>query len=63
MVMSVGEMVDGALAGLDRGEFVTMPSLPNRADWDAFEAARQRLIPNLSGAHPAARYQAPSLED
>jgi len=60
-VMSVGEMVDAALAGLDLGEFVTIPSLPDIADWDAFEAARQRLIPNLSCAHPAARYQAPSL--
>jgi short-subunit dehydrogenase len=63
IVMPVGEMVDAALAGLDLGEFATIPSLPDMADWDAFEAARQRLIPNLSGAHPAARYRAPSLED
>ena len=63
IVMPVGEMVDAALAGLDLGEFATIPSLPDMADWDAFEAARQRLIPNLSRAHPAARYRAPSLED
>ena len=63
IVMPVGEMVDTALAGLDLGEFATIPSLPDMADWDAFEAARQRLIPNLSRAHPAARYRAPSLED
>jgi short-subunit dehydrogenase len=63
IVMPVGEMVDAALAGLDLGEFATVPSLPDMADWDAFEAARQRLIPNLSRAHPAARYRAPSLED
>jgi uncharacterized protein len=63
IVMPVGEMVDAALAGLDLGEFATIPSLPDIADWDAFEAARQRLIPNLSRAHPAARYRAPSLED
>ena len=61
-VMSVGEMVDGALAGLDLGELVTIPSLPDIADWDAFEGARQRLIPYLAGAHRAARYQAPSLD-
>ena len=63
IVMPVGEMVDAALAGLDLGEFATIPSLPDMADWDAFEAARQRLIPNLSRAHPAARYRAPPLED
>jgi uncharacterized protein len=63
IVMPVGEMVDAALAGLDLGEFATIPSLPDMADWDAFEAARQRLIPNLSSAHPAVRYRAPSLED
>jgi short-subunit dehydrogenase len=53
--MPVGEMVDAALAGLDLGEFATIPSLPDMADWDAFEAARQKLLPNLSHAHPAAR--------
>jgi uncharacterized protein len=56
IVMSVGEMVDAALSGLDLGEFATIPSLPDIADWDAFEAARQKLLPNLSYAHPAARY-------
>jgi len=63
IVMPVAEMVDAALAGLDLGEFATIPSLPDMADWDAFEAARQRLIPNLSCAHSAARYRAPSLAD
>jgi len=56
-VMPAGEMVDAALAGLDLGEFATIPSLPNIADWDAFEAARQKLLPNLSFALPAARYR------
>jgi uncharacterized protein len=58
IVMPVEEMVDAALAGLDLGEFATIPSLPNIADWDAFEGARQKLMSNLSRAHPAARYQA-----
>jgi hypothetical protein len=48
-------MVDAALAGLDQGEFATVPSLPNLADWNAYEAARQALMPNLSRAEPAAR--------
>jgi uncharacterized protein len=55
-VMPVGKMVDAALAGLDLGELVTIPSLPYMAAWDALEAARRRLTPHLSRAHPAARY-------
>jgi hypothetical protein len=35
---------------------VTIPSLPDLADWNAYEAARQALMPNLSRAHPAERY-------
>ena len=57
IVMSAGNMVDAALAGLDLGETITIPSLPDTADWDAFEAARQRLRPNLSRKRPADRYQ------
>jgi hypothetical protein len=30
--MPAGEMVDAALAGLEQGEFVTLPSLPELAD-------------------------------
>jgi short-subunit dehydrogenase len=57
IVMPASEMVDAALAGLDQGEFVTSPSLPNVGDWQAFEAARQNLVPNLSHNIPAARYR------
>jgi len=57
MVMKADEMVDAALAGFDQGEFITIPSLPDLADWDAYEAARQHLIPKLSLRAPAARYQ------
>lgn len=56
IVMSAQDMVDAALAGLDQGERVTLPSLPELADWNAFEAARAALTPNLSRAVPAARY-------
>jgi len=55
-VMSAEDLVDAALAGLDQEEFVTIPALPNAADWDAFEAAREALLPNLSRATPAKRY-------
>lgn len=55
-VMGVEEMVDAALAGLDMGEAVTIPSLPDVADWERFDAARLALGPNLSRDHAAARY-------
>jgi short-subunit dehydrogenase len=57
MLMGVDELVDAALAGLDQGELVTIPSLPDAAAWDAFTAARHALGPHLSRAHPAARYR------
>jgi len=56
IVMSAEDLVDAALAGLDQGEIVTIPSLPNAADWQAFEAARAALGPNLSRTTPAERY-------
>jgi uncharacterized protein len=56
-LMEVDEMVDAALAGLDAGEEVTIPSLPEVADWAAFEAARAHLGPNLSRNHAADRYR------
>jgi short-subunit dehydrogenase len=56
MVMSAEDMVDASLAGLDQGEFVTIPSLPHVADFEAFEKARAALAPNLSRKVPASRY-------
>jgi uncharacterized protein len=56
IVMSADDLVDAALAGFDAGEFVTIPALPEIADWNAFESARLALGPNLSKAKPAARY-------
>lgn len=56
MVMDVNDMVDAALAGFDQGETVTIPALPDMADYDAYIAARTALRPNLSLARPAPRY-------
>ena len=56
-VMDVDDMVDAALAGFDQGELVTIPSLPDAADWDAALAAKAKLYPNLSRSHPAARFK------
>jgi short-subunit dehydrogenase len=55
-VMTAEDMVDAALAGFDQGEFVTIPALPNAGQWEAYEAARQALTPNLFHSEPAARY-------
>jgi uncharacterized protein len=55
-VMTTEDMVDASLAGLDQGEFVTIPALPNAADFGAYETARLALSPNLSRKDPAARY-------
>ena len=41
-LMDVDEMVDAALAGLDMGEAVTIPSLPDMADWSRFNDAAWR---------------------
>lgn len=57
MVMEVGEMVDAALSGLDQNELVTIPSLPQAADWQAYIKARDALGPNLSRSSAAARYK------
>jgi hypothetical protein len=57
MIMEVGEMVDAALAGFDQGELITIPSLPDATDWQAFIAARGALGPNLSRNHAASRYK------
>ena len=57
IVMSADELVDAALAGLDQHELITIPSLPDIADWERLNAARLALQPNLSRNHAAARYQ------
>src|SRR5271170_7608901 len=56
IVMTAENMVDASLAGLDQHELITIPALPDSADWDRYEAARKALGPNLSRQKPAARY-------
>ena len=56
IVMTAEDMVDAALAGLDQHELITIPSLPDIADWETYESARKTLGPNLSRQKPAARY-------
>ncbi|HWU15430.1 MAG TPA: SDR family oxidoreductase [Caulobacter sp.] len=56
MLMEVDDLVDAALAGFHQGELITIPSLPDPADFAAYDAARAHLLPNLSRNRPAARY-------
>ena len=57
IVMSAEEMVDAALSGLDQGELITIPSLPDAREWDAFNSARVALGRNLSRNQAADRYK------
>jgi short-subunit dehydrogenase len=57
-VMDVGELVDAALVGFDRREAITIPSLPDFAQWEAFSAARHAMLPNFRQVHAAERYAA-----
>lgn len=58
MIMEVDDMVDAALAGFDQNEPVTIPSLPDQAEFERYTAARLALGPNLSRNAPAERYLA-----
>jgi hypothetical protein len=49
--------IGAALAALDQGELITIPSLPDPADWAALDGARAQLGPNLSRRHAAVRYK------
>ena len=57
ILMEVDAMVDAALVGLDCRELVTIPSLPDLMDWEAYTAARLHLGPNLSRHQAADRYK------
>lgn len=56
IVMSAEDMVDASLVGFDRGELITIPSLGDESQWQAFEGARQAMFGGLSASAPAARY-------
>jgi short-subunit dehydrogenase len=57
IVMSSEDLVDAALVGLDRGEFVTVPALQDSSLFDAYESARQAMIGKLSSRLAAPRYR------
>ncbi len=57
-MMEVGEMVDAALVGFDARESVTIPPLHDGKAWDAFQGARQAMLPGFGEIHPTPRYTA-----
>ena len=60
IVMSVEEMVDAALVGLDQGELVTIPGLHDGDEWTRFEAARLAISQRFGNSVPASRYRIPA---
>jgi uncharacterized protein len=59
IVMSVEDMVDAALVGLDQGELVTIPGLQDGDEWTRFEAARRAISQRFGNSLPAPRYGIP----
>ncbi|MCZ7497343.1 SDR family oxidoreductase [Agrobacterium tumefaciens] len=57
-VMEVDDLVDAALVGFDRREAVTIPPLHEAARWDAHQAARQAILPDIAQSKPGERYLA-----
>jgi uncharacterized protein len=43
--------------GFDRREAVTIPPLHDAGQWDAFQAARQTVLPGFAQVHAAERYR------
>lgn len=56
--MTADDLVDAALAGLDQGELVTIPTLHDGEGWTQWEAARRALTPHFANAKAAPRYVA-----
>lgn len=60
IVMSPEHVVDAALAGLDEGELVTIPSLQGGDEWTRFEDARLAISRRFGNSMPAPRYRIPA---
>ena len=58
-VMDVDTLVDAALVGFDHRELITIPTLKDEGQWEAFDAARLAMLPNFRSDTPAERYREP----
>jgi short-subunit dehydrogenase len=56
-IMTPDDCVDAALAGLDQGETVTLPSLDDQKLWEDYNSARTNLLNATQTGRPASRYQ------
>jgi len=56
-MMEVDEMVDAALVGFDRKEAITIPPLPDAAQWQSFDDARKAMLPGFRQERAAERYR------
>lgn len=54
--MTAEQLVDAALAGMDRREEVTLPSVHDEKLWTAYDAARAQLFGGTQNGSPAQRY-------
>jgi uncharacterized protein len=61
-VIRLRYMVGAALVSFDRGQVVTIASLPRARERQTHEPTCQAQLPNLSVAEPAARYATSALE-
>ena len=55
-VMTAEDCVDAALAGLDQGEAVTLPSVEDSTLWSEFDVIRNKMLAASQSSHPASRY-------
>lgn len=55
-MMEVDELVDAALVGFDHREPVTIPPLHDVEQWNAYQMARQAMLPGFSQMQAAERY-------
>ena len=56
ITMRADDLVDAALAGLDAGELVTIPSLHEAEAWTQWELERRAMAPKFRNPKPAPRY-------
>ncbi len=58
--ISAEALVDAALAGLDAGENVTIPTLRDPTIWEEMEGVRRRFLADVIGGQVASRYLEPA---
>ena len=56
--LGMTDLCRAALADLDAGQFASIPSLHDDSQWQAWETARDAMLPHLSSRTAAPRYGA-----